>query len=277
MQSINFCLIAPSGSGGGIVSELLDYEYGNHHRENPWNKTNVYNPKTNEYAGSINSWIYFDYHFHKKHNDFPEWNEKTVLLGKNSSPIEFFRNEITCPKTYWIDVEEHDDYTQDLKFVKKYVGCGGQMHSMYHFFFLWQKADEKHREGLIKRGDEYQLNIMVWDRFTKMVNSVSDIIDPMSHLAAQYFVQCGDALEFDADHFREFLRNQYLDGGWANEHMYEPEKELSDFTEVIRISYNDILEGNNTNTNLDLYKKELSYYNLKNEELLDNFFRDIGL
>ena len=72
MQSINFTMLAPSGSGGAFLTELLD---------NNWSKNNTrindnYRcEKTNEYAGSSNivrlEYLSSDY----------EFNSKSILLG----------------------------------------------------------------------------------------------------------------------------------------------------------------------------------------------------
>ena len=92
MQSINFTMLAPSGAGGAYFTELLDDNWS---VEGTQNKDNNRCSKTNEYAGSSNSFRIDDYKLHVKFNDFPDWNENTILLGlipasnaSLSSPLE---------------------------------------------------------------------------------------------------------------------------------------------------------------------------------------------
>ena len=54
-------------------------------------------------------------------------------------------------------------------------------------------------------------------------------------------------------------------------------KELEQYTEVKIVSYEDLLKGNDTNTEFDNYKGQLANYFAKNTELLDKFFLDIDL
>ena len=82
-------MLAPSGAGGAYFTELLDDNWS---VEGTQNKDNNRCSKTNEYAGSPNSFRIDDYRLHVKFNDFPDWNKNTILLGKRFSPIEFFKN-----------------------------------------------------------------------------------------------------------------------------------------------------------------------------------------
>ena len=54
-------------------------------------------------------------------------------------------------------------------------------------------------------------------------------------------------------------------------------KELDQYTEVKVVSYEDLLKGNDTNTEFDNHKGQLANYFAKNTELLDQFFLDIDL
>ena len=54
-------------------------------------------------------------------------------------------------------------------------------------------------------------------------------------------------------------------------------KELEQYTEVKIVSYEDLLKGNDTNTEFDNHKGRLANYFAKNTELLDKFFLDIDL
>lgn len=53
--------------------------------------------------------------------------------------------------------------------------------------------------------------------------------------------------------------------------------ELEQYTEVKVVSYEDLLKGNDTNTEFDNHKSQLAKYFTKNTELLDQFFLDIDL
>ena len=74
-------MLAPSGSGGAFFTELLDDNWSEDYTRLV---DNYRNPKLNEYAGSPNAvrleFIDLDY----------EFNENSILLGKNDSPVEFF-------------------------------------------------------------------------------------------------------------------------------------------------------------------------------------------
>ena len=64
MQSINFTMLAPSGAGGAYFTELLDDNWS---VEGTQNKDNNRCSKTNEYAGSPNSFRIDDYNLLQIH------------------------------------------------------------------------------------------------------------------------------------------------------------------------------------------------------------------
>ena len=115
-------MLAPSGSGGAFFTELLDDNWSEDYTRLV---DNYRNPKLNEYAGSPNSvrleFIDLDY----------EFNENSILLGKNDSPVEFFKSKITCETTYIIDIEGHEELLKDLVFLKKIIGSSWE-HSTPH-------------------------------------------------------------------------------------------------------------------------------------------------
>ena len=122
MQSINFTMLKPSGSGGEIFTELLDDNWSEDYTRLV---DNYRNPKLNEYAGSPNAvrleFIDLDY----------EFNDNSILLGKYESPVEFFKSKITCETTYIIDIEGHEELLKDLVFLKKLlVLVGNTVHHM---------------------------------------------------------------------------------------------------------------------------------------------------
>ena len=92
---------SPSGGGGAFFSELLD---DNDSKDFHLNYDNYRNPITNEYAGSPNSYRYENYELEKQHNMIPKFTEKSILLGKRYSPLDYFKHEVECPDTYVINL-----------------------------------------------------------------------------------------------------------------------------------------------------------------------------
>ena len=81
---------SPSGGGGAFFSELLDNNYS---KDFHLNYDNYRNPTTNEFAGSPNSYRYENYELEKQHNMIPKFTEKSILLGKRYSPLDYFKHE----------------------------------------------------------------------------------------------------------------------------------------------------------------------------------------
>jgi len=279
MQSINFTMLAPSGAGGAYFTELLDDNWS---VEGTQNKDNNRCSKTNEYAGSSNSFRIDDYRLHVKFNDFPDWNENTILLGKRFSPIEFFKNHCDCPITYIINPTGQKDYIDDLVFFKK-VTANSCYHMTPYFMMMMLNRNQQAYERIFWSVPSNQEKIQSWNNFQKMLKSVSEFLDPLSTVALKYFaLKDTDRYNWNASDFLNHLHHEYQTKTYAiglkeYEILDSNITELEEYTKVKVVSYDDLLKGKNTNTEFDNYKSQLAKYFAKNTELLDRFFLDIDL
>ena len=163
---------SPSGGGGAFFSELLDNNYS---KDFHLNYDNYRNPITNEFAGSPNTWRYENYELEKQHNTIPKFTEKSILLGKRYSPLDYFKHEVKCPDTYVIDCEGHEEYVEDLVFVKKIVGGTMQHMTPYFIMTLMQREVENHKFIMreIESYDKRNSELISWRKFVEMVESIS--------------------------------------------------------------------------------------------------------
>ena len=172
---------SPSGGGGAFFSELLDNNYS---KDYDLNFDNYRNPLTNEYAGSPNSFRYEDYYLDKKHNMIPKFTKKSILLGKRYSPLDYFKHEVKCPDTYVINCEGHEQYVEDLVFVKKIVGGTMQHMSPYFIMGLMRRQDriQKIIFEELSSYDNRNTELISWKKYMQMVQSVSPYVNPWSCL-----------------------------------------------------------------------------------------------
>ena len=169
-------MLAPSGAGGAYFTELLDNNWST---EGTQNKDNTRCSKTNEYAGSPNSFRIDNYKLHVKFNDFPDWNKNTILLGKSYSPIEFFKNHCECPITYIINPTGQQDYIDDLIFFKK-VTANSCYHMTPYFMMMLLNKSQRTYEKIFYSVPSNQEKIQSWNNYKGMLKSVSEFLDPLS-------------------------------------------------------------------------------------------------
>jgi hypothetical protein len=272
-------MLAPSGAGGAYFTELLDDNWS---IEGTQNKDNNRCSKTNEYAGSPNSFRIDDYKLHVKFNDFPDWNENTILLGKRFSPVEFFKNHCDCPITYIINPTGQKDYIDDLVFFKK-VTANSCYHMTPYFMMMMLNRNQQAYEKIFWSVPSNQEKIQSWNNFQQMLKSISEFLDPLSTIALKYFaLKDTDRYNWNASDFLNHLHHEYQTKTYAiglkeYEILDSNIAELEQYTKVKVVSYEDLLKGHDTNTEFDNYKSQLAKYFTKNTELLDQFFLDIDL
>ena len=257
MQSINFTMLAPSGSGGAFLTELLDNNWS---KDNTRINDNYRCKKTNEYAGSSNmvrlEYLSSDYVF----------NSKSILLGKGiTSPLNLFETSIKCDKTYVIDIEGHEELLKDLVFLKKIIGSSWEHSTPYEL-----KNAFKSNGKIIKR-DATQSHI-TWDKFKKMCNEISDLICPTSITAIAYYLRH----EPEEKTFRNWIIREY-EKFVINSTQYKPIskqmiEEIEPYTEIVIIKYEDMVKGK-----VLFHKQKIKQYMERNTELLDRMFLDFDI
>ena len=274
MQLINFTMWSPSGGGGAFFSELLDDNYSKDFHLN----FVIYRiPITNEYAGSPNSYRYENYELEKQHNMIPKFTEKSILLGKRYSPLDYFKHEVECPDTYVINCEGHEEYVEDLIFVKKMVG-GTMQHMSPYFIMLTMRRKERIANEIFKDVSSYDdsnSQMISWKKYTQMVESISPYLNAWSTLSLKYFAYPTDRFDWDKDEFLMHLRHEY------DLKKYSPFKykkwdtidtePLKEYTNVHVIKYGDLMNGRDTGTAFDDHKKEIHTYFENNTRILDEF------
>ena len=128
-----------------------------------------------------------------------------------------------------------------------------------------------------------QEKIQSWNNFQQMLKSISEFLDPLSTIGLKYFaLKDIDRYNWNAEDFLNYLHYEYDQKIYAiglkeYEILDSKIKELDQYTEVKVVSYEDLLKGNDTNTEFDNHKGQLAKYFTKNTELLDQFFLDIDL
>tara|TARA_B100000282_G_C31697775_1_gene474683 strand:- start:240 stop:1013 length:774 start_codon:yes stop_codon:yes gene_type:complete len=256
MQSINFTMLAPSGSGGAFFTELLDDNWSEDYTRLV---DNYRNPKLNEYAGSPNAvrleFIDLDY----------EFNENSILLGKNDSPVEFFKSKITCETTYIIDIEGHEELLKDLVFLKKIIGSSWEDSTPHELSCCFNSNG-----NLIERNTKE--THVSWNKFKKMCNDISDLICPTSTSAISYYLRN----EPEEKTFRNWLSDEYERFVLSDRFVKPIEDsiyaEIGDYTNIITVKYSDILKGKVHHS-----KKQIDEYVERNTELLDRMFLDFDI
>lgn len=266
---------SPSGGGGAFFSELLDDNYS---KDFHLNYDNYRNPITNEFAGSPNTWRYENYELEKQHNTIPKFTEKSILLGKRYSPLDYFKHEVKCPDTYVIDCEGHEEYVEDLVFVKKIVGGTMQHMTPYFIMSLMQREVENHKFIMreIESYDKRNSELISWRKYVEMVESISPYLNAWSIFCLKYFSLPMERFDWDKDEFLMHLKQEY------DMKMYSPFLKLNyygmidieplkEYTNVHVVKYGDLMNGKDTGTAFDDYKKELHTYFENNTRILDEF------
>ena len=256
MQSINFTMLAPSGSGGAFFTELLDDNWSEDYTRLV---DNYRNPKLNEYAGSPNAvrleFIDLDY----------EFNDNSILLGKYESPVEFFKSKITCETTYIIDIEGHEELLKDLVFLKKIIGSSWEHSTPYEL-----KHSFKSNGNIIKRS-EMQSQI-TWDKFKKLCSKMSNLICPTSVTAIAYYLRH----EPEEKTFRNWISREYekfvIDDILCKPISKQMIEEIEPYTEIDIIKYEDMVKGK-----VPFHKQKIKQYVKRNIELLDKMFLDFDI
>lgn len=267
-KKINFTLFAPSGSGGGIISEILD---NNPSQEGAVINDNLRNSRTNEYAGSSNCYRYHKWESHYMLNEFPEWNKDLILYGKDASPLKFYKyNDVVSPKLYYIDVTGHEFLLKELVYLKKFVGgttlaqgIGRHLQAVSS-----RQIDHKRETSIVNDKDaltlfEHRINGISKEYFGGLLNPHSPIASAVmmnNHLDPSHITEI---------EFRRELINTYRLVTHANPQHWSNIEEVSEYTKVHVIKYDDLLNGRDTDTKLDDHKDELKEYFDRNEELIE--------
>lgn len=268
MQSINFTLFAPSGSGGAFISEILD---DNHSQAGDRNFDNYRSVITNEYAGSKNLYMYLDYDSHFILNEFPEWNENTILYGKEHSPLKFFKNCVKSPKMYYVDVTGYETLMKELVFLKKFVGnvflAGGMGPHL-------RRISDKTLEGdknTTLLNDNTTLKLLD-HRLERISQEYDGILHIHSPVMCQVMLESNmDPTKITKHEVQKQLIGTYkmLMRGFKN--PWTNIEDVADYTEVLVIKYDDLVNGRDTGTKLDDHKNEMKSYFERNEEILERF------
>jgi hypothetical protein len=278
MPEINTWIHARSGAGGAFLSELYDQNWT---PEGTWNYGNQTIAKTNEYAGSPNSFIIEDIDRHIKYDHFPDWSEKTILLGKWHNPIKIL-TRIICPTFYYIDsCEGIQKYLNELCFIKKC--CGNDAMTMCQSGWLETMKEDAFR----KRGWENQTTMTAYQRFRDMVYEISPLLSPNSDILYSYFLKYNTPYKekIDKKHFLGYLRGEFYsyrfnkrwgdrmnNGVWLIEDNHSA---LAAETDVHIISYIRLMRGESTDTPFDKYPDEIKEYHERNKELRIQFYNEV--
>ena len=257
MQSINFTMLAPSGSGGAFLTELLDNNWS---KDNTRINDNYRCKKTNEYAGSSNM-VRLEY----LSSDY-EFNSKSILLGKGiTSPLNLFQTSIKCDKTYVVDIEGYEELIKDILFLKKVIGSSWEDSTPYEL-----KTSFISNNKIIKRNTTQ--SHITWDKFKKMCNEISDLICPTSITAIAYYLRH----EPEERTFRNWITREY-EKFVINSTQYKPIskqmiEEIEPYTEIVIIKYEDMVKGK-----IPFHKQKIKQYMKRNTELLDRMFLDFDI
>jgi hypothetical protein len=275
-QKIKFTLFAPSGSGGGIISEILD---DNRSQQGDTVNGNLRNEITNEYAGSKNCYRYHKYESHYMMNEFPEWNEDLILYGKDISPIKFYKHcKINSPVLYYIDVTGHEFLLKELVYMKKFVGGTTLAQGIGRHLQTTsaRNIDYKRETSIVNDKDALTL-------FEHRINAISKkyfdgLLHPHSPIASAVMMNNHlDPSHITEVEFRRELVNTYRLVTHANPQHWKNLEEVSEYTKVHVIKYDDLLNGRDTDTKLDDHKDELKDYFDRNEELIESLHTSLTL
>lgn len=275
-QKINFTLFAPSGSGGGIISEILDDNYS---EQGDVVNDNLRNVNTNEYAGSKNCYRYRKWESHYMMNEFPEWNEDLILYGKEASPVKFYEHcSISSPVLYYIDVTGHEFLLKELVYMKKFVGGTTLAQGIARHLQATSSRNLDHERETSIMNDKDALPL-----FEHRINSISKkhfdgLLHPHSPIAAAVMMNNHlDPSHITEVEFRRELVNTYRLVTHANPQHWSNVEEASEYTKVHVIKYDDLLNGRDTDTKLDDHKDKLKDYFDRNEELIERLHTSLTI
>ena len=266
-QKINFTLFAPSGSGGAIISEILDEHRSEHGDRMTDNYRNV---MTNEYAGSPNCYRYYDYDAHYVMNEFPEWNEKTILYGKDTSPLKFYKNcKIKSPKLYYIDVTGHETLLKELVFMKKFVGGSIFSNGIGRIFQTIAGHEFKLDDEAQILRDKNALSLFE-HRLEKIAQEYDNILNVYSPIVQNVLLKAKLNPTYVTKHeIQKNMVDTYKVITQVKPTHWTDVDEVKDYTDIHIIKYDDLLNGRDTDTKLDDHKDELKEYFERNSETLD--------
>lgn len=280
MQSINFTLFAPSGSGGAFISELLDVSCSS---EGTINQGNTRTKNVNEYAGSPNLYRYYDYYTHEVIQEFPEFTFDTILYGKRHSPLNWFKNKVKCDKTYYIDTTGHETLMKDLVFVKKQIGSpilsDGMSNHLNRVCYkdIRQPVEESQRYA----NDADALKLLDY-KLRRVCQSVIPFMSENSFMATEILLRSKlDPVLIDEEIVKRTVTHYYKNHiNQKSAPLWHPDDdETREHTCVELIKYDDLLNGRDTGTELDTKKnkKKLAEYFERNEEVLDIFYSSMNI
>ena len=152
-----------------------------------------------------------------------------------------------------------------------------------YFMMMMLNRNQRAYEKIFNSVPTNQEKIQSWNNYKEMLKSVSEFLDPLSTIGLKYFaLKDIDRYNWNAEDFLNHLHYEYEQKIYAiglkeYEILDSKIKELDQYTEVKVVSYEDLLKGNDTNTEFDNHKGQLANYFAKNTELLDKFFLDIDL
>ena len=109
-----------------------------------------------------------------------------------------------------------------------------------------------------------------------MVQSVSPYVNPWSIFCLKYFILPTERFEWDKDEFLLHLRQEYDMKAYSpflklNYYGMIDVEPLKKYTNVHIINYSDLMNGRDTGTVFDDYKKEIHTYFENNTRILDEF------
>lgn len=275
---INAWIHARSGAGGAFLSELYDQNWT---EEGHWNFGNVRSSKTNEYAGSPNSFIIESIRRHHKFDFFPDWSKETILLGKWQNPITILE-QIDCPTFYYVSCDRSvQKYANELVFFKKFVGTPASdlCNSMW--------LERMKEEAFQKKGWEWMTTMVALQRFRDMMLSISDLLVFDSEIVYPYFLRYNSPYKNgnDRDHFLGYLRGHFYDHRWLKRWSDNMDKGcwmLSDnhsavaaLTRTEILDYKRLFNGQSTDTVFDNYSTELQEYHERNKEYRRRWYDEV--
>ena len=280
MQSIKFTLFAPSGSGGGFISELLDNQTSN---EGDVNQGNIRTSAVNEYAGSPNLYRYYDYYTHEVIQEFPDFTEDTILYGKRHSPLNWFKNKVKSDTTYYVDTTGHEALMKDLVFVKKAIGSPILSDGLSNYLnrVCYKDIRQPVEEGLRYANNADALKLLDY-KVRRVCQQIIPFMSENSFIASEALINSKlDPVMIDAELMKNFILEYYK--RHINEKpapLWHPDSdETREYTEIETIKYDDLLEGRDTGTELDTKenKKKLAEYFERNFDVLDTFYTSLNV
>ena len=143
---------------------------------------------------------------------------------------------------------------------------------------LMQREIENHKFIMreIESYDKRNSELISWRKYVEMIESISPYLNAWSIFCLKYFSLPMERFDWDKDEFLMHLKQEY------DMKMYSPFMKLNylgmidveplkEYTNVHVVKYGDLMNGRDTGTAFDDYKKEIHTYFENNTRILDEF------